>query len=96
LLLQEDGAIGEGDVVIGGKECDQGDHGAAEGLKQALAIQAQPRAERGGGWRRQDWRLWWLLGRRRGCFWLGFWLDWIGIGSGGLAGHGWQRRNPSI
>jgi hypothetical protein len=49
LLLQGDGAIGEGDVVIGGKQSDQGDHGAGDGLQQALAIQAQPRAARGGG-----------------------------------------------
>jgi hypothetical protein len=70
-------------VVIGGKQSDQGDHGAGEGLQQALAIESQPRAARGGGWRRQDrrreWRLWWLLGRRRGWFWLGFWLGWTGI-----------------
>ena len=29
LLLELDGAAGEGDVVIGGKQGDQGDHGAA-------------------------------------------------------------------
>jgi hypothetical protein len=57
LLPEGDGAIGEGDVVIGGKQSDQGDHGAAESLQQALAIQSQPRAERGGGWRRQQWQL---------------------------------------
>ncbi|MFM8278666.1 MAG: hypothetical protein ACKN89_17065 [Cyanobium sp.] len=49
LLLQGDGDAGEGDVVIGGKQSNQGDHGAAEGLQQTLAIQAQPRTARDGG-----------------------------------------------
>jgi hypothetical protein len=44
LLLEGDGAIGEGDVVIGGKQSDQGDHGAGRGFQQALAIKAQPLA----------------------------------------------------
>jgi hypothetical protein len=46
LLLEEEDAAGEGDVVIGGKESDQGDHGAAGGLQQALSVK-----ERGGALR---------------------------------------------
>ena len=41
LLLELEGTTGEGDVVIGGEEGDQGDHGAAGGFQQALAIQSQ-------------------------------------------------------
>ena len=41
MLLEGDGVIGEGDVVIGGKQSDQGDHGAAGGFQQALAIETQ-------------------------------------------------------
>jgi hypothetical protein len=56
LLLVGEGAIGEGDVVIGGKqcdqECDQGDHGAGGGFQQASAIEAQPLARRKRGLRR--------------------------------------------
>jgi hypothetical protein len=43
LLLDRDGAIAEGDVVIGGKQRNQGDHGAGGGLQQALAIEAKGR-----------------------------------------------------
>jgi hypothetical protein len=50
LLLEGDGVIGEGDVVIGGKQGDQGDHGAAGGFQQALAIEAQRQAGRRRGW----------------------------------------------
>jgi hypothetical protein len=36
----EPGTGGEGDVVIGGKQGDQGDHDAGEDLESALEIQA--------------------------------------------------------
>jgi hypothetical protein len=36
----EGGAGGEGDVVIGGEQSDQGDHEAGESLDPALAIEA--------------------------------------------------------
>jgi hypothetical protein len=49
LLLEGEAAVGEGDVVIGGKESDQGDHGAGGGFQQALAIEAQKRSRRGCG-----------------------------------------------
>jgi hypothetical protein len=39
LLRERDGAGGEGDVVIGGEQSDQGDNNAADGLDPALAIQ---------------------------------------------------------
>jgi hypothetical protein len=42
----EAGAGGEGDVVIGGEQGDQGDHDAGECLDQALAIEAAAAAER--------------------------------------------------
>jgi len=40
LLLEGEGAAGEGDVVIGGEQRNQGDHGAGGGFQQALAIEA--------------------------------------------------------
>ncbi len=52
MLLQGDVVVGEGDVVIGGKEGDQGDHGAGGGFQQALAIEAQKRSRRGRAVRR--------------------------------------------
>ena len=57
LLLEGEVTAGEGDVVIGGKQGDQGDHGATGGLQQALAIEAQRQAGgiRGWGW-------WWRGG----------------------------------
>jgi hypothetical protein len=58
LLLQGDGAIGDGDVVIGGKQSDQGDDGAASGFQQALAIKTQPWG-RGRSWRRRRLRRGW-------------------------------------
>ncbi len=39
LLLEGEVTAGEGDVVIGGKQSDQGDHAAAEGFQQAFAIE---------------------------------------------------------
>ena len=39
LLREREGAGGEGDVVIGGEQSDQGDHNSADGLDPALAIQ---------------------------------------------------------
>jgi hypothetical protein len=35
----EGGACWQGDVVMGGKEGDQGDHDAAQGLEPSLAIE---------------------------------------------------------
>jgi hypothetical protein len=42
----EAGAGGEGDVVIGGEQGDQGDHDAGECLDPTLAIEAAAAAER--------------------------------------------------
>jgi hypothetical protein len=58
LLLEGEVTVGEGDVVIGGKQSDQGDHAAAEGFQQAFAIETQQRAGR----------------VRGGRLWLGRWL----------------------
>jgi len=46
LLLELEGAAGEGDVVIGGKQGNQAEHEAAEHLESTQAIQAQPAAGR--------------------------------------------------
>ena len=46
MLLELEGAAGEGDVVIGGKQGDQAEGDAAEHLEHTQAIQAQPAA----GW----------------------------------------------
>ena len=43
MLLEREGAAGEGDVVIGGEEGDQSKHKAAQGLENAKAIEAWPR-----------------------------------------------------
>ena len=42
----EPGADGKGDVVIGRKQGDQGDHDAGEDLESALEIEAAATAER--------------------------------------------------
>jgi hypothetical protein len=42
LLLELQGAAGEGDVVIGGKQGDQAEGDAAEHLEHTQAIKAQP------------------------------------------------------
>jgi hypothetical protein len=39
LLLQGDAVAGDGDVVIGGKQSDQGDDTAAGRLQEPLAIE---------------------------------------------------------
>ena len=57
LLGDWDGVAEEGEVVIGGEEGDQGDHGAGGGLQQALAIESQRpmgRSRRRWGWRRRQ------------------------------------------
>ena len=41
MLLELEGAAGEGDVVIGGKQGNQAEHEAAQGLEHTQAIQAQ-------------------------------------------------------
>lgn len=41
LLDEGDGAAGDGDVVIGGKERDQADHKAADRLGDTKAIQPE-------------------------------------------------------
>jgi hypothetical protein len=46
LLLEGDGAADEGNVVIGGEERNQGDHGASGGFQQSLAIKAEWDGER--------------------------------------------------
>jgi hypothetical protein len=38
LLLEEEDAAGEGDVVIGEEESNQGDHAGARGLLQASRV----------------------------------------------------------
>ena len=43
MLLECEGAAGEGDVVIGGEERNQAKHEAAKGLKKAKAIESWPR-----------------------------------------------------
>jgi hypothetical protein len=43
LLLEVERAAGEGDVVIGGEQGNQAEHEAAQGLKNAKAIEAWPR-----------------------------------------------------
>ena len=44
MLLELEGAAGEGDVVIGGKQGDQAEGDAAEHLEHTQAIQPQPAA----------------------------------------------------
>jgi hypothetical protein len=46
LLLERDSAADEEDVVIGGEQRNQGDHGAGGGFQQPLAIEAKWRGER--------------------------------------------------
>jgi hypothetical protein len=46
LLLELQGAAGEGDVVIGGKQGNQAEQEAAKHLEHTQAIQAQPAAGR--------------------------------------------------
>jgi hypothetical protein len=46
LLLEGDGAANGGDVVIGGEERNQGDHGAGGGFQQPLAIEVKWCGER--------------------------------------------------
>jgi hypothetical protein len=42
----EDGACGEGDDVIGGEQCDQGNHNSGEGWDHSLAIEEAATAGR--------------------------------------------------
>jgi hypothetical protein len=42
LLLELEGAAGEGDVVIGGEQGDQAEHEPAQGLSEAKAVEAWP------------------------------------------------------
>jgi hypothetical protein len=42
LLLEWEGAAGEGDVVIGREQGDQAQHEAARGLEDAKAVEAWP------------------------------------------------------
>jgi hypothetical protein len=46
LLLELEGAAGEGDVVIGGKQGNQAEGDTAEHLEHTQAIKAQPAAGR--------------------------------------------------
>jgi hypothetical protein len=46
LLLELEGAAGDGDVVIGGKQGNQAEGDAAEHLEYTQAIKAQPAAGR--------------------------------------------------
>ena len=40
MLLELEGVAGEGDVVIGGKQGDQAEGDAAQGLENAKAVEA--------------------------------------------------------
>jgi hypothetical protein len=40
----EGGAGGEGDVVIGGEQCDQSNHDAGDGLDRSLAVETEAAA----------------------------------------------------
>jgi hypothetical protein len=42
LPLELEGAAGEGDVVIGGKQGDQAEYEPAQGLREAKAVEAWP------------------------------------------------------
>ena len=42
MLLELEGAAGEGEVVIGGEQGDQAEHEAARGLEDAKAVEAWP------------------------------------------------------
>ena len=44
MLLELEGAAGEGDVVIGGEQGNQAEGDAAEHLEHTQAIKAQPAA----------------------------------------------------
>jgi hypothetical protein len=67
LLLDADGAAGEVDVVIGGKQGDQTKDQAAAGLDGTEVIEAGPGAQ----WCRQFWRNWWCL-----AVGVGAWSAW--------------------
>ena len=54
MLLEADVVAGGGDVVIGGKECDQAEKQTATGLDGTEVIQAGP----GALWLCQFWRSW--------------------------------------
>jgi hypothetical protein len=57
LLLEGEAAAGDVDVVIGRKECDQGDHRAGQGLQQGFGVEAAEGAGCWlGFWRDRDWR----------------------------------------
>ena len=53
MLLEADGGVGEGDVVIGGEQGDQAEHEATDGLQETKAIEGEPPKTRGWGgfWR---------------------------------------------
>ena len=55
LLDGEADACGEGDVVIGGEQGDQGDHDAGNGLDPTLKIETATAARQGPSFR-QVWR----------------------------------------
>ena len=42
MLLELEGAAGDGDVVIGGKESEQAEDQAADGLREAEAVETEP------------------------------------------------------
>jgi hypothetical protein len=44
LLLELEGAIEDGDVVIGGKESDQAESQSSDGLGEAESVEAGPGA----------------------------------------------------
>ena len=45
LLLELEGAAGDGDVVIGGKESKQAEDQAANGLRETEAVETGPKVE---------------------------------------------------
>mgnify|MGYP003346180299 CR=1 FL=1 len=88
MLLEEDAVAEDGDVVIGGKQRDQADGGAAEHLEKSGPIEAQPLA----GEYRQFWRLpgWRWSHRNRDAAWSGGALRQAPHWSSATAAHRWR------
>ena len=66
MLLERDGAPGDGDVVIGGEQGDQAEDEATERLGEAQPVAAErteveaPAAEPGALRLLRFWRTWWV------------------------------------
>jgi hypothetical protein len=83
LLLEREGASGDGDVVIGGKESDQAEGNAATGLGEPEVVETEEVKAPWAGCCWQVWRSRWLLaeGWRIGGAWEGW-----GHGAGAAIG----------